>query len=217
VTHDGTLGAAGGRILRAWGRLPGEERLAAGAAAGLLLAMFLPWYQDTVVTAKLAIPVSVTISGWGAFSFFEAMVVIVAIGTLVLLFQRGEGRTFVVPGGDGGALLAGGAFASLLVVVRMFDKNSLSVSGPGITTAGIDWGIFVALAMAVLLAYCGLRLRATDRATSEPPLDVPDPAVLRAERREASSSERAAAGAGQLRMPVDVETSHQPGDEFTGR
>ena len=31
---------------------------------------------------------------------------------------------------------------------RIFDKQSMTVKGPGITTTGIEWGIFVALAVA---------------------------------------------------------------------
>ena len=50
----------------------------------------------------------------------------------------------------------------------MFDKASTTVKGPGITTTGVEWGIFVALGVAGLLAYAGYRLRGARRA--EPPL-----------------------------------------------
>jgi hypothetical protein len=188
--------------VHAWSRLSFERRLAAGAASGLLLSLFLPWFQETLISAKVAIPVSATISGWSAFSLFEAVVLVVAVGSLVLLFQRAEGRTFQVPGGDGGSLLWAGVAASVLVLIRMFDKETLSVSGPSITTAGVDWGIFVALATAVLLAYAGWRLQSgPDRPPSDP-LRVPDPPEVRAQRRRDAKRSSVASGE-QLAIPLD--------------
>jgi hypothetical protein len=199
---DRVLRQLGGRAEHAWSRLSFERRLAAGAAFGLLLSLFLPWFQETVLSAKVAIPVSATISGWGAFSLFEAVVLVVAIGTLVLLFQRAEGRRFQVPGGDGGSLLWAGVIASVFIVLRMFDKETLSVSGPGITTAGVDWGIFVALGAAVLLAYAGWRLRSGQERPPSDPLHVPDPPEVRAQRRRDPKSASTVSGE-QLAIPLD--------------
>ncbi len=44
---------------------------------------------------------SESMTGWGAFSFVEAAVLLVAAGVLLLLFVRAEGQAFHVPGGDG--------------------------------------------------------------------------------------------------------------------
>ncbi len=157
------------RLFRAWRGLPSERRLAAYASIGLIAALFLPWYQETVVaTGPKPQELSASLTGWGAFSFVEAAVLLVAAGVLVLLFQRAEGRAFHLPGGDGGVVTAAGGWACLLIVWRIFDKPSVSVQGVGTQVSGIEWGIFVALAVAGLLTYAGVRIRAAHR--PEPPL-----------------------------------------------
>ncbi|MBV8217171.1 MAG: hypothetical protein JO325_01805 [Solirubrobacterales bacterium] len=165
------VGSGTSRIVRAWKALPNESRLAAYASIGLFVTLFLPWYQVTLIatakTAKLQ-SASATITGWGAFSFVEAAVLIVAAGVLVLLFQRAEGRAFHLPGGDGGVITAAGLWTCLLIVWRIFDKQGATTNGPSATTSGIEWGIFTALAAAAFLAYSGSRIRAAHR--PEPPL-----------------------------------------------
>ncbi len=165
------VGSGTNRLVRAWKALPNESRLAAYASIGLFVTLFLPWYQVTLIatakTAKLQ-SASASITGWGAFSFVEAAVLIVAAGVLVLLFQRAEGRAFHLPGGDGGVITAAGLWTCLLIVWRIFDKQGATTNGPSATTSGIEWGIFIALAAAAFLAYSGSRIRAAHR--PEPPL-----------------------------------------------
>ncbi len=158
------------RLTRAWRRLPSERRLAAGAAVGLALTLFLPWYQETVIapSGTRLQSTSASLTGWGAFSFVEAAVLVVALAVLTLLFQRAEGHPFHLPGGDGWAITAAGAWTSLLVVWRIFDKQGTSSHGQYDATSGIEWGIFVALAAAALLAWAGTRIRAARE--PEPPL-----------------------------------------------
>jgi hypothetical protein len=180
-----------GRVARAWRALPPERRLAAGAAVGLFVTLFLPWYQETVVAAGRT--ASASVSGWGAFSFVEAAVLLVAAGVLTLLFHRAEGRAFHVPGGDGWVITAAGAWTCVLVVWRMFDKQGSTTHGQFVTTYGIEWGIFVALAVAAFLAYSGSRIRAAH--APEPPLPGEDrtspadpaPPPAAPARREASA------------------------------
>ena len=160
-----------GRVGRAWRTLPSERRLAAGAAVGLFLTLFLPWYQETVIasgTTPALRSASASLTGWGAFSFVEAAVLLVAVAVLVLLFVRAEGKAFHVPGGDGAVITAAGIWTAVLIVWRMFDKQGTTGHGQYATTAGIEWGIFVALAVAALLAYAGTRIRRAHEA--EPPL-----------------------------------------------
>jgi len=184
-----------GRLTRAWRALPSERRLAAGAAVGLFVTLFLPWYQETVVAAGKTAGAS--LSGWAAFSFVEAAVLLVAAAVLALLFQRAEGRAFHLPGGDGGVITAAGVWTCVLVVWRILDKESVSVRGPGTSVSGVEWGIFLALAVAALLAYAGQRIRRAH--TPEPPLPddgvelwMPDAAVPRSRRRAGPGSRRAA-------------------------
>jgi hypothetical protein len=169
------VGTGTTRVARAWRALPHESRLAAFASAALFVALFLPWYQVTLIArAKSATlqSASATITGWGAFSFVEAAVLLVAAGVVTLLFQRAEGRAFHLPGGDGGVITAAGLWTCLLIVWRIFDKQGATTTGQSATTSGIEWGIFVALAAAAFLAYSGSRIRAAHR--PEPPLPGSD-------------------------------------------
>jgi hypothetical protein len=160
-------GAAGNRLRRAWRALHGEQRLAAIAALALLGTMFLPWYKTTaavVVKGSRASIETGTESGLQAFTFVEGAVLLLAGGVLLLLFARAERRAFHLPGGDGTVITAAGAWAAFLIVWRFFDRPDL---GRGVTV-GLQWGIFVALLVALLLAYAGTRIRHAGR--PEPPL-----------------------------------------------
>ncbi len=207
-------GSLAGRVARAWRVLPPERRLAAGAALGLFVTLFLPWYQETAVVngARLQAE-SVSLTGWGAFSFVEAAVLLVAIGVIVLLIQRAEGRAFHLPGGDGVVITAAGLWTCVLIIWRIFDKQGTSAKGQIAQSSGIEWGIFVALAVAAVLAYAGSRIRAAH--VPEPPLPgedgPPEPAVVHAppmrrgsrraraatEARAASASDSPAGGASE--------------------
>jgi hypothetical protein len=141
-----------------------DQRLTAVAAAGLFGSMFLPWYKKSAFSGGRVI--ENTLSAFGVFSFVEAAVLLVAGGVLALVFARAERRAFHLPGGDGAVIVAAGAWVGLLLIWRLFDKPSVAGLRGG--TAGIEWGIFVALAAAGLLAYAGSRVRAAHR--PEPPL-----------------------------------------------
>ena len=157
-------------MIRAWRELPQERRLATMASVGLFLSLFLPWYQETVfangVTSLRSASSSLT--GWGAFSFVEAAVLLVAAAVLILLFVRAEGQAFHVPGGDGGVITAAGLWTCVLIVWRIFDKEGTSRHGQIAYTSGIEWGIFVALGIAAVLTYAGSQIRLSHE--PEPPL-----------------------------------------------
>ncbi len=180
---DGARSAAAGpaRLLQAWRQLTPEQRLAAIAAFCLFLTLFLPWYQEHVIAASTAKGTNLvlkgeSLTGWAAFSFVEAAVLLVAMGVQVLLFERAEGRAFHLPGGDGTVITAAGAWTCILVIWRIFDKEGTSSHAVYASTSGIEWGIFVALGLAGLLTYAGTRMRAAHR--PEPPLPTEDGAVF---------------------------------------
>jgi hypothetical protein len=193
------VGAITGRLTRVWRTLSSERRLAALAAIGLFVTLFLPWYQETVIARGVTSlrSLSDSLTGWGAFSFVEAAVLLVAAGVLLLLFVRAEGEAFHVPGGDGTVITAAGAWACVLIIWRMFDKEGTTGHGLYSTSSGIEWGIFVALAVAGLLTYAGTRIRLAH--DPEPPLPDERPRRrrgLRGGRRAAAASRRPRASTG---------------------
>jgi hypothetical protein len=189
--------AIAGRLTRVWRALPSERRLAAAAAIGLFATLFLPWYQETVIARGVTSlrSLSDSLTGWGAFSFVEAAVLLVAAGVLLLLFARAEGEAFHVPGGDGGVITAAGAWSCVLIIWRMFDKEGTTGHGLYTTSSGIEWGIFVALAVAGLLAYSGTRIRLAHE--PEPPL--PGESPRRRRRLEGRKLDRAGGGPSRAR------------------
>ena len=154
------------RLIDVWRALVPERRTAALVSLGLFVSMLLPWYSKTVVEHGHAAQASE--SAFQAFSFVEAAVLLVSAGVLALLFSRAEGRNFELPGGDGTIVTIAGAWAAILIFYRMLDKPSLHGNQTLTTTVGIEWGIFIALLLALGLAYTGRRIRAGERA--EPPL-----------------------------------------------
>jgi hypothetical protein len=161
------------RLRAAYGALDRDRRFAAGAAIALLLAMFLPWYEKSVVTPGSRSFAHDSISAFGAVSLVEAAIFLVSAGVLVLLLARADERPFHLPGGDGTVIFAAGLWATLLIFYRVFDRPNISGEGG---TVGIQWGFFVAFAAAGALAVAGQRIRAAAR--PEPPTRrcEPDPA-----------------------------------------
>ena len=116
--------------VRLWRRLGAEQR-AAGAGALLLI-----------------------VSSFGPFSFIEAAEVLVGAGVLALLLARAEGKRFHLPFGDGTVIMAAGAWAALLIALRLFDRPL----GQNL----------LALACAAILLLAGAHERA-----KRPPDDLP--------------------------------------------
>jgi hypothetical protein len=165
----GALRTSWTRLIRAWGALEADQRLAALAAGLLFFTMFLPWYQqNAVISAAHTEPlVSRNLSAFAVFSFVEAAVLLVAMAVLALLFARAERRDFHLPGGDGTVVLGAGIWTAVLLVWRLFDKPGVIRHGIA-ANVGIQWGMFFALAATGLLAYAGSRMRAAR--PQEPPL-----------------------------------------------
>src|SRR4051812_49466451 len=120
-------------VVETWRRLNFEQRVA-GVGALLLV-----------------------VSTFGPFSFVEAAIVLIGLSVLFLLRKRAENREFHVPFGDGTVIAAAGAWAALLIVIRLFNRPL----GQGL----------LALVCAALLILAGLSERrkrpADDLATSD--------------------------------------------------
>jgi hypothetical protein len=166
-----SMSGVAARVGRVWVRLTPEQRMAAISAILLLLSMLLPWYQETgsaIVDGKLA-SVSDSKNAFQVYSFVEAAIFVVALGVLVLLWLRGEGRAFHLPGGDGTVIMAAGIWVMLLIFFRQLDKPDGRHEGMFSTSVGVQWGIFIAFLLGALMAFNGVRIRATH--TPEPALD----------------------------------------------
>lgn len=159
------------RLTHAWRALEREQRLAALAALGLFVSMLLPWYSktNTVVVRDAASATQQSLSAFQAFSFVEAAVLLVSAAVLTMLFARAERRDFHLPGGDGTIVMIAGGWAALLIFYRLLDKPGLKGNQRITATVGVEWGIFIALLLALGLLYAGGRIRAGERA--EPPVE----------------------------------------------
>ena len=163
----------------AWNALATEQRQAACAAAAMMLSLLLPWYQATYLDRE---GVTNSLNAFKVFTFVEAAVLLVALSVLYLLSARANRRAFHLPGGDGWAVSAAGAWALLLLIWRLFDKPD--VDGAAV---GVQWGAFVAMATAGALLAAGQRIRAAHR--PEPPNPAEEelwapPRRRRADRRD---------------------------------
>jgi hypothetical protein len=158
------------RLTYAWRELRPEQRRVALASLGLFVSMFLPWYDktDTVVVHGAAKATQTSLSAFQAFSFVEAAVLLVSAGLLTMLFARAEERTFQLPGGDGAIVMLAGGWTALLIFYRLLDKPELQGNERITATVGVEWGIFIALLLALGVVFAGARMRADER--PEPPL-----------------------------------------------
>jgi hypothetical protein len=167
------------RVGKAYRALDRDQRFAAAAALALLVSMFLPWYEKSVVIPGTRTFTNDSISAFGAVSFVEAAIFLVSAGVLALLLARAEQRPFHLPGGDGTVIFAAGVWATLLIFYRVFDRPDISGDGG---TVGIQWGFFVAFVAAGALAVAGQRIRAAHR---------PEPQQRRRERPPAPTTSTA--------------------------
>jgi len=163
MAADG-VSAAPQRVRGAWKSVDRDQRLAGLAAGALLFTMFLPWYEKNAFDKDSGKFATDTVSALGVISFVEAAIFLVAAGVLVLVFARGERRTFHLPGGDGTVIFAAGLWAALLIFYRVFDRPDVKGAAG---TVGIQWGFFAAFVAAGALAYAGQRIRMAGR--PEPP------------------------------------------------
>jgi hypothetical protein len=143
----------------AWRRLPTGYRHAALAAAGLVCALALPFYEKQAFELTddgRLVSARENLSAFGVISFVEGAVMLVAAAVLALIVARARRVAFTPPGGDGTAIAAAGAWALALLVWRLFDKPD--VTGRAVTV-GVQWGWFVAVVVAAALLAAGWRLR----------------------------------------------------------
>jgi len=181
----------------------GRRVLAAAAAAGLLVSLFAPWYRETVVASGITglRTLTLTRSGWQAFSTTELLIVVVAILTLLVVI----GMPSDVPE-DGapnrlrrsGAVVAAlGAIAFAVLLARLTTAPGTTRHALDETMVAIRWGILLALACSAALTAAGLRLIRAQRQPARPPRAQRQPArPPRAEREPRPERLRRGRGGG---------------------
>ena len=117
-----------------------------------IAGMWRAWNAEQRVAAIAA--TLLIVSTLGPFSWVELAIMLVGIAVLLLLRRRAQGRPFHLPFGDGIVIATAGAWAALLILVRLFDRPL----GQGM----------LALACAGLLFAAGIRER-----TRRPMDDLP--------------------------------------------
>jgi hypothetical protein len=172
------------------GRL-GRRAFAAAAAAGLLASLFAPWYRWTVVAPGVTglRTLTLTRSGWQAFSVTELLVLVVSVLTLLVVIampsadpeagapdRRRQAGMFVT---------VLGAIALVVVLARLTTAPGTTKHALSETMVAIRWGIFLALACCAALTAAGLRLiRARQPTTDTPRAElVPRPERARRTKR----------------------------------
>ena len=162
-----------------------NTQLRAGfAAAALLACMVLPWYRTSFPTPDRGV-LHDNLTAFGAFSWVEAAVLVVAGAVVYLLYARSQQRGFHLPGGDGWAVTIAGLWTLFLLIWRLFDRPEVSQG-----SVGVQWGLFVTMGVAVVLALAGQAMRAERR--PEPPNPAADdPTWEQPTRRERARHDRA--------------------------
>jgi hypothetical protein len=127
-----------------------EQRLAAIAAAGILVSMFTPWWRDPVFG----------LSSWALnhFTFEELALVLVAVSALLLLYRRAQGRVFHLPLSDGTLGAGAGLWCCVLVLARVLDPPTRTVRDQ-VLDYDMRWGMLLCLASGALLVFAGVRGR----------------------------------------------------------
>jgi hypothetical protein len=151
------------QLLRDLRGLGGNERIAFLGSATIVGSMLLPWFRAPVASDLVQ-------TGFGAFSFAEGALILVAAATTFLALECGGGYVPPRPLREWGLFVTAGVWAALIVVYRMIDR-------PDFQLASIDdryelhYGIFVALGGAIIIVMAGLRMRPRERAKRPEPPD----------------------------------------------
>jgi len=151
------------QLLRDLQGLGGNERIAVIGAAVMVGSLFLPWYQSPISNELVQ-------TGFGAFGWAEAALVLIAAATAFLALECGGGYVPPRPLREWALFVAAGCWAGLVVLYRMADRPRFTLAGHD-EPYDLHYAIFVALAGAVIIVIAGLRMRPRERAKRPQPPD----------------------------------------------
>jgi hypothetical protein len=135
--------------------LGGNERLAFLGAAVIVGSMLLPWYRAPVASDLVQ-------TGFGAFNFATAALILIAATTAFLALEIGGGYVPPQPLREWGLLIALGTWAALIVLYLMIERPDFRLAGIE-DTYELHYGTFIALGGALLIVLSGLRIRKPER------------------------------------------------------
>jgi hypothetical protein len=145
-----------GKLLADLRGLGGNERIAVIGAAVVVGSLFLPWWQSPISDELVQ-------TGFGAFGWAEAALLLIAGATVYLALQGGGGYVPPRPLREWALFVAAGSWAGAIVLYRIADRPRFTLAGHD-EPYDLHYAIFVALAGAVIIVIAGLRMRPRERA-----------------------------------------------------
>lgn len=156
------LGSALGRLGRDLRGLGDNERIAVIGAAVMVGSLLLPWYESPISN-------DLVVTGFGAFGWAEAALVLIAGATTSFALVGGGGYVPPRPLREWALFVAAGAWAALIVLYRIVDPPQFTLEGHD-EPYDLHYAIFVALAGAGIIIAAGLRIRPSEhRKRPRPP------------------------------------------------
>jgi hypothetical protein len=152
-----------GQLLRDLRGLGGNERIAVIGAGVMVGSLFLPWWQSPISDELVQ-------TGFGAFGWAEAALVLIAGATTFLAIQGGGGYVPPRPLREWALFVAAGCWAAVIVLYRIADRPRFTLAGQD-EPYDLHYAIFVALAGAAIIVAAGLRMRPRERAKRPQPPD----------------------------------------------
>jgi hypothetical protein len=147
------VGKRVGRGLRGLGP---NDRLAAIGAGVVFASLLLPWYGAPIANDLVQ-------TGFGAFNFSTAAMLLTAGAALFLLLEVGRGYRPPRPMTVGTLLVVAGVWAGLMVIYQMIDRPTSSFAGIR-DDYDLRYGIFVAFTGAAVIAVAGAQRRRFEHA-----------------------------------------------------
>jgi hypothetical protein len=134
--------------------------IAGASGVALFIFMFFPWFGGKA-TGNVPGAGSFSVNGgnvnaWGAFSFIDILLFLVAVIVVGLVAAKAAGSLPDLPAPLGTIILGAGGFALLLVLFRLVDTPDPGVSGLSIDISVTrKIGIFLGLIAAAGITFGG--------------------------------------------------------------